>query len=90
MLFFIDKKDYNELNAATQPINLFNCKLYRLEDTTIQRDVIHLETADGAEYLFDPAGDENDVDNLELWMDKMMESSGKQRFLKLTRLSAVY
>ncbi|CAF0717385.1 unnamed protein product [Brachionus calyciflorus] len=75
MCFFIDKKDYNELNAATQPINLFNCKLNQLEDTTIQRDVIHIETSDGAEYLFDAAGEENDIENLELWMAKMLESS---------------
>ncbi|RNA37488.1 spectrin beta non-erythrocytic 1 isoform X3, partial [Brachionus plicatilis] len=75
MCFFIDKNDYNELNAATQPINLFNCKLNRIEDTTIQRDVIHLETEDGAEYLFDAAGDELDMEKFDLWMEKIVESS---------------
>lgn len=82
MCFFIDQRDYNELNAATQPINLFNCKLNRIEDTTIQRDVIHLETADGAEYLFDAAGDENDEENLTTWFEKIQESSGSLIFSK--------
>lgn len=77
MCFFIDKNDYNELNAATQPINLFNCKINRIEDTTIQRDVIHVETVDGAEYLFDAAGDELDFEKMDLWMEKIEESSGK-------------
>jgi hypothetical protein len=76
MCFFANEKDYNELNATSQPINLFNCKLNRLEDTTIQRLVIHLETIDCAEYLFDVAGDENDQNYLEIWFAKILEASG--------------
>lgn len=83
MYFFIDKKDYNELNAASQPINLFDCKINRIEDTTVQRDVIHVETADGAEYLFDAAGDEFDEEKLDLWLLKITESSGKTYNFKL-------
>jgi spectrin beta len=76
MCFFLNEQDYNELNATSVPINLYNCKLNRLEDTTIQRDVIHLETVDGAEYLFDAAGDENNEENLEFWYSKLYEASG--------------
>ena len=76
MCFFLNEQDYNELNATSVPINLYNCKLNRLEDTTIQRDVIHLETVDGAEYLFDAAGDENNEENLEFWYSKLHEASG--------------
>ena len=86
----MDQKDYNELNASTHPINLFQCKLDRLEDTTIQRDVIHLETADGAEYLFDAAGEENDLENLDIWLTKIEESSGKLLFYIYARYLALY
>jgi len=75
MCFFMDEADYNMLSASSNPINLFQCKLNRLEDTTIQRDVIHLETVDGAEYLFDPIGEENDENNLEFWFRKLSEAS---------------
>ena len=76
MCFFVDVRDYNQLNAACQPVNLYNCKLARLEDTTVQRYVIHLETADGAEYLFDAAGDQEDEEALEMWFARMQEASG--------------
>lgn len=77
MCFFIDKRDYNELNAAVQPINLFECRLSKLEEPTLQRDVVHVETTDGAEYLFDAAGDENNLDLFHLWYSKIAQASGK-------------
>jgi spectrin beta len=76
MCFFVDLRDYNQLNAACQPINLYKCKLNRLEDTTLQRDVIHLETADGAEYLFDAAGDNEDDELFAMWLGRINEASG--------------
>lgn len=75
MCFFVNEKDYNELNAVSQPINLYKCSLNQIEDATLQRNVLHLETSDGAEYLFDAAGDENNLDNLELWRKSIIESS---------------
>lgn len=80
MCFFIDKRDYNELNAAAQPINLFECRLNRLEDATVQRDVIHVETVDGAEYLFDAAGSENSDELFNVWYSKIAEASGKKKY----------
>lgn len=77
MCFFVDQRDYNELNAAAQPINLFECRLSRLEDTTLQRDVIHVETVDGAEYLFDAAGETNNPEFFNRWYSKIVEASGK-------------
>ena len=77
MCFFDHERDYNLLNATSMPINLFQCKLNRLEDTTIQRDVIYLETVDGAEYLFDAIGDDNQEEHLEIWLEKMSEAAGK-------------
>ena len=74
---FASEKDYNELNAANQPINLFKCKINRLEDATVQRDVLHLKTMDGAEYLVDVAGEQNDEKNLDLWSDKIIDASSK-------------
>lgn len=76
MCFFVEKRDYNELNAAAQPINLSECRMNRLEDTTLQRDVIHVETVDGAEYLFDAAGDENNHDAFNIWYEKIVDASG--------------
>jgi hypothetical protein len=76
MCFFEHEQDYNMLNATSMPINLYKCKLNRLEDTTIQRDVIHLETMDNAEYLFDAAGEDNNEHVLELWFEKISEASG--------------
>jgi hypothetical protein len=76
MCFFEHEKDYNMLNATSMPINLYKCKLNRLEDTTIQRDVIHLETVDGAEYLFDASGDDNHEHLLDMWFEKIAEASG--------------
>ena len=77
MCFFGYERDYNELNAATQPINLNNCKLNRLEDTTVQRDVLHLETVDGAEYLFDVSVENNNEEYLDLWANKITDASSK-------------
>lgn len=78
MAFFASEKDYNELNAANQPINLYKCKLNKLEDATVQRDVLHLETVDGAEYLIDVAqGDDNSEENLDLWINKIIEASSE-------------
>ena len=76
MCFFVNEKDYNDLNAAGQPINLYNCNISRLDDTTIKRAVIHVETSDGAEYLFDAAGEDCDNDAMELWLAKISEASG--------------
>ena len=81
MCFFANERDYNDLNATSYPINLYNCKLNKLEDTTIQRNVIHLETIDNAEYLFDAAGDDNDQDYLDFWFNKILEASGKYHFV---------
>lgn len=89
MCFFVNEKDYNDLNAASHPINLHGCKLNKLEDTTIQRDVIHLETVDGAEYLFDPTGDENNIQNFNLWIDKLNEASGNLLHLSLPILALI-
>ena len=77
MCFFEHEQDYNMLNATSTPISLFQCKLNRLEDTTIQRDVIHLETVDGAEYLFDAIGEDNQEQMLDMWLEKIYEASGK-------------
>ena len=77
MCFFVDKRDYNELNAAAQPITLFECRLSRLEEPTLQRDVIHVETSDGAEYLFDAAGDDDNRELFDLWYNKIAEASGR-------------
>jgi hypothetical protein len=76
MCFFANERDCNDLNAMSYPINLYSCKLNKLEDTTIQRNVIHLETIDNAEYLFDAAGDDNDQEYLEFWFNKIFEASG--------------
>ena len=72
MCFFVDKKDYNMLNAACAPVNLFNAKISVLQDPTIQRNVIHIETTDGAEYIFD--AEKNHA--LDVWLDKMNEARG--------------
>lgn len=77
MCFFVDQRDYNELNAAVQPINLFECRLGKLEEPTLQRDVIHVETTDGAEYLFDAAGEHNDIELLNKWFAKIAQASSK-------------
>jgi len=77
MCFFATQKDYNELNASNQPINLFNCKLNRLEDATVQRDVLHLETSDGAEYLVDVQADGDNEQIMEQWIQKITEASRK-------------
>ena len=77
MCFFGSEKDYNELNAANQPINLFNCELNKLEDATVQRDVLHIVTVDGAEYLIDVANEHSDEDNLDIWIAKVTEASSK-------------
>jgi spectrin beta len=73
MCFFIDKKDYNDLNAACQPINLYNGKITLVPDTLLQRYVVQVETADGAEYSFDF----NNEDKLNLWAAKMKEARGQ-------------
>lgn len=77
MCFFANEKDYNDLNAISQPINLFKCNLNQLEDATLQRVVLHLETSDGAEYLFDAAGEGINYDSLEQWRNCIIESSSK-------------
>lgn len=82
MCFFANEKDYNDLNAISQPLNLFKCNLNQLEDATLQRNVLHLETTDGAEYLFDAAGNENSQDNLQLWCDLIIEASSKSIIIK--------
>ena len=73
MCFFVDKKDYNMLNAACAPVNLYNAKMSILQDPTIQRHVIHIETSDGAEYIFDTEKDQA----LDIWLDKINEAGGK-------------
>jgi len=77
MCFFASEKDYNELNAANQPINLFNCKLNRLEDATVQRDVLHLEASDGAEYLIDVQGDSANDMAMDEWIRRITDASRK-------------
>ena len=81
MCFFASEKDYNELNAANQPINLYKCKLNKLEDATIQRDVLHVETLDGAEYLIDVAGDDHIEENLDIWINKVNDASSMYFFI---------
>ncbi len=73
MCFFIDKKDYNDLNAACQPINFYNAKISVLPDTMLQRYVVQVETNDGAEYSFDF----NNLDKLNLWTEKMNEATSE-------------
>ena len=75
MCFFANEKDYNELNAAGQPVSLYHCKINRLDDTTLKRIVIHVETVDGAEYLFDAAGDDYNQELMMLWYSKINEAS---------------
>lgn len=73
MCFFADRKDYNDLNAVCPPVNMFNAKLSVLQDPTIQRNVIHIETFDGAEYLFDC----EDVQDLNTWVERIAEATSK-------------
>lgn len=86
MCFFIDKRDYNELNAASQPINLFECRIYKLEEPTLQRDVIHVETTDGAEYLFDAAGLDNNAELFNLWFAKLTQA--QSNFVRKSKITA--
>ena len=91
MCLFASERDHNALHAATPPINLSGCALRRLEDATLQRHVIHVETADGAEYLFDAASnsdnhrdDQEDLEDLEEGEEEERQANLE---LWLTRMS---
>ena len=71
MCFFGDESDYRQLQAAAPPVNLSACVCRRLEDATLCRDVLHVETADHAEYLFDATTPEQ----LDMWMQKIQDAS---------------